>query len=218
MSSFPGSPQLLKAGVVQIDPQTARIVSVVALQYNPETVTRSLQPQRIEASGNRSEVLRLTGPPIETIRFTAEIDAADRLEFPGNNSDAVESGVQPQLAALEALVYPTSGELQASHESALAGTLEIAPAEAPLALLVWSVNRVLPVQLAGFSITEQAFDPSLNPIRATVDLEFRVLTVADLGFSHKGGSLYMAYHQQKERLAGKGRGGSLRTLGLGGIP
>lgn len=218
MSSFPGSPQLLKAGVVQIDPETARIVSVVALQYNPETVTRSLQPQRIEASGNRSEVLRLTGPPIETIRFTAEIDAADKLEFPDHNPDAVESGVQPQLAALEALVYPASAELQASHESALAGTLEIAPVEAPLALLVWSVNRVVPVQLASFSITEQAFDPGLNPIRATVDLEFRVLTVTDLGFSHKGGSLYMAYHQQKERLAGKGRGGSLRTLGLGGIP
>ena len=90
--------------------------------------------------------------------------------------------------------------------------------EAPLALLVWSVNRVLPVQLTSFSITEQAFDPSLNPIRATIDLEFRVLSVFDLGFVHKGGSLYMAYQQQKERLAEKGRGGSLRTLGLGGIP
>ena len=110
VSSFPGSPQLLKAGVVQIDPETSRIVSVVTLQYNPDTVTRSLQPQRIEASGNRSEVLRLTGPPVETFRFTAEIDAADKLEFPDSNPDAVDSGIQPQLAALETLVYPTSAE------------------------------------------------------------------------------------------------------------
>jgi hypothetical protein len=218
VSTFPGSPQLLKAGVVQIDPETSQIVSVVTLQYNPDTVTRSLQPQRIEATGSRSQVLRLTGPPVETFRFTAEIDAADKLEFPDSNPDAVESGIQPQLAALETLVYPTSTELQANHESAQAGTLEIAPMEAPLALLVWSVNRVLPVQLTSFSITEQAFDTSLNPIRATIDLEFRVLSVLDLGFSHKGGSLYMAYQQQKERLAEKGRGGSLRTLGLGGIP
>jgi hypothetical protein len=218
LSTFSGSPQLLKAGVVQLDPDTSQIVGIITLQYNPETVTRSLSPQRIDSSGDRSEALRLTGPPVETIRFSAEIDAADKLEFPDQNADAVQYGIQPQLAALETLIYPTSAELEANHQAAQAGTLEIAPMEAPLALLVWSVNRVLPVQLTSFSVTEQAFDPNLNPICANVELEFRVLNVNDLGFEHKGGSLFLAYQQQKERLAEKGRGGALRTLGLGGLP
>jgi hypothetical protein len=218
MSTFPGSPFLLKAGVVLLDPDTSQVTGIVNLQYNPETVTRSLQPQRIESSGTRSEALRLTGPPIETIRFSAELDATDKLEFPDDNPDAAENGIQSQLAALETLIYPSSADVQANHDAAQSGTLEIAPAEAPLALLVWSVNRVVPVQLTNFSITEQAFDPKLNPIRASVDLEFRVLSVNDLGFDHKGASLFMAYHQQKERLAEKGRGGTLRALGLGGIP
>ena len=62
------------------------------------------------------------------------------------------------------------------------GTLEIVPAEAPLTLFVWSKNRMLPVRITEFSITEEAFDPALNPIRAKVSLGLRVLSVNDLGF------------------------------------
>jgi hypothetical protein len=46
----------------------------------------------------------------------------------------------------------------------------------------------------------------------------QVLTVNDLGFDHKGGNLYMAYHQQKEQLAGKFKSGLLTTLGINAIP
>ena len=90
--------------------------------------------------------------------------------------------------------------------------------EAPLALFVWSQVRVLPIRLTDFSITEEAFDPNLNPIRAKVSLGMRVLTVNDLGFAHKGGNLFMAYLQQKEQLARNGAQGSLSALGLRGIP
>ena len=83
------------------------------------------------------------------------------------------------------------------------GTLEIAPMEAPLTLFVWSKTRIVPVRLTEFSITEEAFDPALNPIRAKVSLGMRVLSVNDLGFDHKGGNLYLAYHQQKEQLAAR---------------
>ncbi len=181
-------------------------------------MTRSLQPRTVDSGSDRSEAMRLTGPPVETIRFSAEVDASDKLEFPGNNPDAVETGLHAQLAALETLVYPESSALQANHEAAQSGMLEILPVEAPLTLLVWSVHRVLPVRISSFSITEQAFDPDLNPIRASVEFELRVLSVQDVAFDHKAGSLYLAYQQQKERLAQKGRGGALRTLGLGGIP
>jgi hypothetical protein len=85
-------------------------------------------------------------------------------------------------------------------------------------LFVWSKNRIVPVRVTDFSVTEEAFDPALNPIRAKVSLGMRVLSVDDLGFQHKGGSLFMSYLQIKERLAAKVAGGSFGTLGIGGIP
>jgi len=88
---------------------------------------------------------------------------------------------------------------------------------APLALFVWSKSRIVPVKVTDFSITEEAFDPSLNPIRAKVSLGLRVMSIDDLGFSTKGGGLFMAYLQSKEKLAGKVQSTSLAPLGIGGI-
>ena len=218
MTGFTASPRLVKGGLVLIDPDTAAVQRVISLQYNPDSLTRSLQVKATTAdSPDRSEVLRLKGPPVETIRLDAEIDATDQLEFPDQNRDAVQLGVFPQLAALETIVYPSSAQLIANNALATAGTLEIVPMETPLCLFVWSKNRVLPVRLTDFAITEEAFDPTLNPIRAKVSLGMRVLTVDDLGFNHKGGSLFMNYLQTKERFAKKSTG-LLNTLGIGGIP
>src|SRR5204863_5656132 len=111
-----------------------------------------------------------------------------------------------------------SARLQANNTLAKVGTLEIAPAEQPLTLFIWSKSRVLPVRITDLSITEEAFDPSLNPIRAKISLGMRVLSVNDLPFDHKGNSLFMSYHQQKESLAAKAQAGSLSTLGITRIP
>jgi len=67
------------------------------------------------------------------------------------------------------------------------------------------------------SVTEEAFDPTLNPVRAKVSLGMRVLSINDLGFSHRGGSLFMSYLRQKEQFAARGRG-ELTQLGITGIP
>jgi len=154
---------------------------------------------------------------VETIKLEAEIDAADQLELPDQNRAVVENGLQPQLALLESLVNPASGQLIERNALAASGTLEIAPMESPLALFVWSTSRIAPVRVTDFSITEEAFDPSLNPIRAKVSLGLRVLSVDDLGFDHRGGNLFMSYLQAKERLAGKAPGGTLDLLGVGGL-
>jgi hypothetical protein len=45
----------------------------------------------------------------------------------------------------------------------------------------------------------------------------RVLSVDDLGFDEMGGSLFMVYQQQKERLASLAPRGTLRDLGIGGL-
>jgi hypothetical protein len=174
--------------------------------------------QGVGAEGSdRSEALRLKGPPIETIKLEAEIDATDQLEFPDKNPNAVEMGLHPQLAALEMLIYPKSLDLSKNNKLAKGGTLEIIPMESPLCLFIWSKNRILPVRITEFSVTEEAFDTSLNPIRAKVSLGMRVLTVNDLGFDHKGGSLYMVYHQNKEAFAKISKAGSFGDLGIGGI-
>ena len=218
MSSFSGSPQTLKGGLVLLDPGTGTVQRTIVLQYNPETVTRSLAPQAATGDGERSEALRLKGPPVETIKLEAAIDATDHLEFPAQHAPAVQFGIQPQLAALETILYPASGTLQLNHTLAAAGTLEITPAVAPLCLFVWGRQRVVPVRLTEFSVTEEAFDPALNPILAKVSLTLRVLTINDLDFNSKGGSLYMIYHQARERLAQAHGSGRLHALGLGGIP
>ncbi len=217
MSTFPNSPRLLKAGLVLLNPDSGAVQRIISLQYNPDTLTRSLQVKGAGAeSGDRLEALRLKGPPVETIKLEAEIDATDQLETA--DSQATQIGIQPQLAALETLVYPGSSQLMANNALAQAGTLEIAPAEAPLTLFVWSKHRVVPVRVTEFSITEEAFDTALNPIRAKVSLGMRVLSVDDLGFSHKGGSLFMSYLQQKEQLAQSAPAGTFGALGIGGIP
>lgn len=219
MSSFPGTPKLARGGLVLLDPSSGNVRKIIPLQYNPDSLSRSLQVQGVGAEGgDRSEALRLKGPAVETIKLEAEIDAIDQLEFPDQHPHVVTSGIQPQLAALESLLYPSAAELIAGNELAGSGTIEIAPPESALTVFVWSRHRVLPVRITECSITEEAFDAALNPIRAKVSLGLRVLSVDDLGFSHKGGSLFLAYLKSKEQLASAVAGGTPGQLGLGGIP
>jgi hypothetical protein len=218
MTSFPGSPKLVKGGLVLLDPATRVIERVIALQYNPDTLSRTLTPRTTGEGGDRSEALRLTGPAVETIKLDAEIDATDQLELSGQHPTAVAAGVFPALATLETMIYPASAALQSNHAVAASGTLEIAPMEAPLTLFVWSRNRVVPVRVTDFSVTEEAFDATLNPIRAKVSLGLRVLSIDDLGFDHPGGSLFMSYLRAKEQLARATPGAGLGALGLGGLP
>ncbi len=215
MSSFPGSPRVIKGGIVLVDPQSAAVQRVIVMQYNPDTLTRTLQPQAVGGeAGDRLEALRLRGAPVETIKVDAELDVADQLEHPDQNPTAAELGLHPQLAALETIVYPLSGDVQANLDLAAVGTIEIAPTEASLPLFVWSSNRIVPVRITEFSITEEAFDPHLNPVRAKVSLSMRVLSVNDLGIGERGSSIFMAYHRQKERLAAMTSQTSLAPLGI----
>src|SRR5262245_30610134 len=112
MTTFPGSPRLIKGGIVLIDAATAAVRRVIVLQYSPDSINRSFQIQGIgNESGDRSEALRLKAAPVETIKLDAELDATDQLEFPDQNRVATQVGLFPQLAALEMLIYPTSAQL-----------------------------------------------------------------------------------------------------------
>ena len=220
MSSNPSSPKLLKGGLVVLDAATGAVRRTISLQFNPDTLSFSYQVQGAggEGGGERAQPFRLKGPAIESIKLDAEIDATDALEFPEQNANTVQFGIAPQLAVLESLINPSVAELQALRALSDAGTLEILPPEAPLVLFVWGANRVVPVRVTECSITEEAFDPLLNPLRAKVGLGLRVMTTDDLGFDHRGSSVFINHLRTRESLAGKTGSASLQSLGLAQLP
>jgi len=202
MAGMPDPPRVARGGIVLVDPGSGMAVRTIPFQYNPDTLTRTLQPQGIgNEPGDRLEALRLKGPPHETYKLDAEFDAAEQLDHPDANPIETANGLYPVLSALELSVYPDVAQLLAEDQMAAAGMIEVAPVEALLTVLVLGHSRVLPVRLTDLTITEEAFDTSLNPIRAKVSISARVLTVDDLGFTHRGGLLYLNYHRGKEQYA-----------------
>jgi hypothetical protein len=220
MSGLTSSPKLIKGGLVVLAPGGGAMQRTIVLQYNPDALTRSFQVQGVggDGGGERAQPFRLKGPAIETIKLDAEIDATDQLEFPDSNANAVSYGVAPQLAVLEALINPSVDELLSVAAQTANGTLEILPPEAPLVLFIWSKSRVVPVRVSEFSITEEAFDAALNPLRAKVSLGMHVMTTDDYGFSHKGGTIFMSYLRTREALAGKVGAAALKSLGVSSLP
>jgi hypothetical protein len=217
MSTFPGSPRLIKGGIALLDSTTAQVLALIPLQYNPDTLTRTMQIKSVSGeSGDHIEALRLKGPPIENYKLDAEIDATDLLEQA--DPQTTQLGIHPQLAILETIVYPTSTHLISNYQLESAGQLEIAPIDGPLTVFIFGPQRIVPVRITELSITEDAFDVSLNPIRAKVSLGLRVLTIDDLTFTSKGGSMFMAYLQTKEQLALKNTPGTYTSMGITGIP
>ena len=218
--SLTASPKLIKGGLVVLDAATGVVKRTIALQYNPDTIARSYQVQGVggDGGGERAQPFRLKGPAIESIKVEAEIDATDALEQPDQNANTVRFGIAPHLAVLEALVNPTTAELDTLASLSKSGTLEILPPEAPLVLFVWSPNRVVPVRITALTITEEAFDPQLNPMRAKVSLGLRVMSTDDLGFTHRGGTMFLSYLRSREALAKSAGRASLTALGLANLP
>ena len=210
MTTFPGSPRVQKGAIVGIDIFNP-LASVIIFQYNPDTLTRTLQAQTTTGEAGRSEALRLKGAPVETIKLDVEVDATDQLE----KADPVATGmgIYPQLAALEMLLYPKSSLVIANTILMAVGTIEVIPPEAPFTLFIWGPKRVLPVRLTSFTITEEAHDPSLNPIRAKVSLELRVLSYSDFSVTHPGYALFLSHQIIKETLAVIGSAGNIASTG-----
>jgi hypothetical protein len=209
VSTFPGSPRLQKGALIAMDPLNP-LVSVVVFQYNPDTFTRTISPQGAGESADKGEVLRLKGPPQETMKVDIEIDATDQLEQA--KAPATSMGIYPALASLEMMLYPKSAVVIANEVLLNLGIIEVIPPEAPLTVLVWGLKRVVPVRLTDLSITEEAFDPNLNPIRAKASLGLRVLTYQDLGLLTPGGALFMAHQMAKEVMATISGAGAIPAL------
>jgi hypothetical protein len=214
MSGLSNSPRLIKGALIGVDLFNP-LASVVIFQYNPETVTRTLQPQGAGDGGARAEAMRLKGAPIETIKMDVEIDATDQLEQGDANASAM--GIYPQLSALEMLVYPKSLLVIANTVLMALGTLEVLPPIGPFTVLVWGLKRVVPVRVNEFSITEELHDAGLNPIRARVSLGLRVLSYNDLSLTNPGYYLFLAHQAAKEVMATIGSIGNIGAVAGGNL-
>jgi hypothetical protein len=208
MASSSRSPLMRKGALVTMDAFSS-MTSSILFQYNPDTLSRTLQVQGAGDNSARSEVLRVRGAPVETIKLDIEIDATDQLE--NGDAQAKAAGIHPQLAGLEMLLYPRSELVIANSVLMATGVLEIIPPTAPLTLFIWGTRRALPVRISDFSITEEAHDNNLNPIRARVSLSLRVLTYNDLSPTHPGYSLFLAHQVVKEAMAAVGSSGNVST-------
>ena len=154
MTGFTQSPRLLKGGLVLIDPDSAQVLRIISLQYNPETLTRSLQVQARGGEGGNRSRRRCASRGRRWRRSSSRPRSTPPISssFPTRTATTVENGIQPQLAVLETLAQSDQRAVAREvNRQASAGTLEIAPMEAPLTLFVWSKSRIVPVRLTEFS-------------------------------------------------------------------
>jgi hypothetical protein len=189
----------------------------IVFQFNPESMKRTLahraapQPNQANSGAAKEDVLRVAGPPVETISVTVDMHAADQLEEPDENGAVAEHGLHPALATLELLMYPPTLNAQKIEQAAAAGRVQVNPADLPLVILIWGKSRVVPVKLTSFAVSEDAFDTHLNPISAKVELAMQVLTYMEFADSSIGRDAFISYQKAKESLAQQAKPGSNET-------
>lgn len=172
-NGFTRSPKLQKGAFVELgEDKSNPAANIIAFQYNPETMSRSLSPSSEKESGRRRKKKKAEPfDPDETIDLALELDAADDLEEPDQHPQAVESGVADRIAAMEMLMYPISDSEDGD---------EIKRTNVPVILFVWGEGRILPVQITSFKVDEEAFSPTLFPIRAKVTVGLKVISEQSL--------------------------------------
>ncbi len=204
MGTAPGPLKLVKAGFVLLDGATGVVQKVIVFQYNPETLVRRLvaSTTTFAGAGVGSAVVApaigvapvVPPVPVESVSFTLTLDAADKLE----RADAVtqQSGLLPMISALEFLLSPQPG-----------------------AITVWvsGSHRVVPVRITEMVFSEQAFDTTLNPIRACVSVQMQVLKDADFPVNARGRAICDAHSAMLQQLAKALDAGTLAALGISGI-
>ena len=176
---------LIEYGTSLIGP----IPNVVIFQYNPESLSRTLQIPPRPTGATQRETTQAGEKTFEKITFKAHFSAANMLDE--DKELAKLFGIGPQLCALEKMVLPSSkiaGLIGAAIDAigeALGGGGDDAPAQPiprekyPRILFIWGLTRVLPVTIDSMSISELEYDSILNPLRAEVDITLSVIAVDD---------------------------------------
>jgi hypothetical protein len=218
-TSNPRSPKLLKGALIEFSKRfISSVPNIIVFQYNPETMTRKLEPWNTGGSdktnGGKEPVNAQPHDPPETFDLSLEFDAADELENPVTKAIAIVSGVSRRIAALEMLLYPDDekGGLIGSAVNALMGkssdsaAKKVPRGKVPDLLFCWGPGRIVPVRLTSFSVEEQAYSPQLSPIRAKVTVGMKIIQPRNLPCSKDQSSellktAYSIYINTKKGLA-----------------
>jgi len=208
-AEFPGRPNVQKGALAVYPTHTSgsQPSAVIVFQFNPDNMKRTLahrapqETNRGNTGAAKEDVLRVGGPPVETITLQVDMHASDQLEDPDQNGRIAEHGLHPALATLELLMYPPTLNAAKIEEQARKGQVQVSPADLPLVLLLWGRSRVVPVKITSFSVSEEAYDTRLNPISAKVDLGVQVLTYMEFTGKSIGREAFIAYQKVKEQLA-----------------
>jgi hypothetical protein len=186
MVSFPRSPKLLKGALVRLgEGFLGPIPNIIVFQYNPEKFSRQFKfSENAKVESNDKDPAKKTGAastaepfdPVESFNLTLELDAADALEDPEGHPIEAITGIADRIAAIEMLTYPMAKDPTAPPPAQQPGGSSPVPKnKVPVVLFIWGPGRILPVRITSISIEEQAFSPTLFPIRATVNLGLTVL-------------------------------------------
>ena len=166
------------------------IPNVVIFQFNPESLSRTLQSPQRPTGATQRETTQAGEKTFEKISFKAHFSAANMLA--DDKVLARMFGIGPQLSALEKMVQPSSklagligAALDAIGDAVGLGGGDEPPAQPipretfPRTLFIWGITRVLPVTIDSLTISELEYDALLNPLRAEVDLTLTVIAVDD---------------------------------------
>jgi hypothetical protein len=157
--------------------------NIIVFQFNPDRVSRTPTlvhpPATTDGSGNRPAAPQ-PDEPSQSMSFSLRLDASDQLAQ--SNPIAAAGGILPTLSALELLMVPKSSlSINLSALSGAASGPYLSPLlKLPTVLFFWGPWRILPVVITSLSITETEYDPLLNPIRAEVSVNLKVLTPSQL--------------------------------------
>jgi hypothetical protein len=183
LSGYERTPAVIPGAFVQLIEDIIGVVpNIIAFQYNPESVTRTLEPWNpfeVDQADRGSQAPTVQPyAPTEKFSFTLDLHAADFMET--GNPLAIAHGVAPQIAALKKLTQPTEGllgDLVASAK-ALAGNpaASMERPTVPIVLLILGPGIIYPVRVTSFSVEEKEFNTLLYPLHATCALEMQVLT------------------------------------------
>lgn len=135
-TGYSRSPKLLKGALIEFsDRLIGPIPNIIVFQYNPETMTRTLEVWNPTGGGgatgtgttgsiDASSTAQPHDPP-ETFNLVLELDAADALEKPESHPVAFISGVADRIAAMEMLLYPNDESLLGGLLGSITGSLSV---------------------------------------------------------------------------------------------
>jgi hypothetical protein len=204
---------LLKGALIEFMPTfLIPVPNVIVFQYNPESVTHSWtqpEPAPPGKSPTENNPMAVKGMPGESFSFTIAMDANDEIADGSAATAAIAqvSGVYSRLAALEMLLYPTTGGfggLLGAVSAAAKAATELADPKSgpktsvpasilPTVLFIWGPGRIVPVRVTGLTITEKLYNGSLSPTHAEAQVSLRVLTPAELTAKTTGALATVAY-------------------------